>query len=314
MNLSKKLMLFEEFSEVNTKVEVKQEVSTTDRRANVDNDIRTEISHDVDSIISKLEDLARGIKQEETNESFILTEGAADKILGAELYMIPIIAAGLVGGATIGAGVLIKNAITKKKIKKAFLKNVHKPKIQAAKIEIAIDSLNESILETESTNQQKPKRAQSEVQKASRRSKYAQKGADAADAKKKKAKAQVDKFKKQMEELRKGANEFSAALSQKFKKYSDFISVLNAETNMEISNFMLNKGNLSDSEIKKYKEQYSNAKSTLDKAIAESDAKKKKAEEAAKNLSDAQQKEMEAKRKKAQEEVDSTEDKGADKK
>jgi len=306
MKLSKKLMLFEEFGEVNTKVDVKQEVSTTDRRSNVDNNIRTEISHDVDSIISKLEDLARGIKQEETNESFILTEGAADKILGAELYMIPIIAAGLVGGATVGAGVLIKNAITKKKIKKSFLKNVHKPKIKAAKIEIAIDSLNESILETESTNQQKPKGAQSEVQKASRRSKYAQKGADAADAKKKKAKAQVDKFKKQIEELRKGANEFSTALSQKFKKYSDFISVLNAETNMEISKFMLDKGNLSDSKIKKYKKQYSNAKSSLDKAIAESDAKKKKAEEAAKNLSDAQQKEMEAKRKEAQEEVDSS--------
>jgi len=306
MKLSKKLMLFEEFTQTGTEVATEVAIDTTTQVSQPTDSVRTDIVSDVDSIISKLEDLARGIGQEETNESFILTEGAADKILGAELYMIPIIATGLVGGAAVGAGVLIKKAITKKKIKKSFLKNVHKPKMQAAKIEIAIDSLNESILETESTNQQKPKGAQSEVQKASRRSKYAQKGADAADAKKKKAKAQVDKFKKQIEELRKGANEFSTALSQKFKKYSDFISVLNAETNMEISKFMLDKGNLSDSEIKKYKKQYSNAKSSLDKAIAESDAKKKKAEEAAKNLSDAQQKEMEAKRKEAQEEVDSS--------
>jgi uncharacterized protein YneF (UPF0154 family) len=274
MKLSKKLMLFEEFSEVNTKVEVKQEVSTTDRRANVDNDIRTEISHDVDSIISKLEDLARGIKQEETNESSnLITESAAEKMLSSELYMIPLIAVGIVAGAGVGVGVLLKRALTKKKIKSQFKKNVHVPKLQAAKMEVAIDSLKEAIQEETATK----------------------------DPKQAKITKKVDAYKKKIEDLKKSAEEFSKALGQKYSKYSDFIAVLNSEANMEIAKMMLSSKGLSDSEKEKYQQMYKNAEESDKKAAEKAEAELKAAEEKAKNASEEQKKKLEEERKKQEE-------------
>lgn len=133
MKLSKKLMLFEEFTEVKTDVDVKVDT-------NVDLGTKGEIIQDVDSIISKLEDLASNLGADKigtTNESEeMVNEGAADQLMSAELYMLPLVAAGLVGGAAIGIGVLIKKAMKRKKIKKLFSKEIEKPRLEAMKLKI----------------------------------------------------------------------------------------------------------------------------------------------------------------------------------
>ena len=133
MKLSKKLMLFEEFTEVKTDVDVKVDT-------NVDLGAKGEIIQDVDSIISKLEDLANNLGADKvgtTNESEeMVNEGAADQLMSAELYMIPLVAAGLVGGAAVGIGVLVKKAMKRKKIKKLFSKEIEKPRLEAMKLKI----------------------------------------------------------------------------------------------------------------------------------------------------------------------------------
>lgn len=270
MKLSKKIMLFEEFTQTQTEVKTDVKVNSTsqattqDSRAN--DSIRTDIVSDVDSIITKLEDLARGIGQEETNESEIINEGFVDTILSAELYMIPIIAAGAVGtaglAAGVGATVLIKNIIMKKKIRSKYKKTVLKNKMDAAKMELYVKELRD----------------------------YKKQDFD------EKSKKKIEEFKKKIEALKTSADEMNDALKQKYEKYSDFISNLNSETRMQIAEMMLASKALTDSEKEKYKQAYDNSVRALNNRMKKAEEEKKKAEEAAKNATEEQKKEMEAKR------------------
>ena len=133
MKLSKKIMLFEEFTEV--KAETRTDV---DIKGAQDASIRTEIASDVDTIINKLEDLANNLGKEEVAHEGMTNESLVQNLLSAELYMIPVIAAGVAGTAALGAGVgatiLIKNIINKKKIRSKYNKTVKKNRMTAAKM------------------------------------------------------------------------------------------------------------------------------------------------------------------------------------
>lgn len=270
MKLSKKLMLFEEFTQTGTEVGTEVAVDTTTQTSLPTDSVRTDIVSDVDSIISKLEDLARGIGQEdETNESALITEaeGAVGAMMSAELYMIPLIAAGVVGGAAVGITVLINKAIRRAKIRKNFSKNVTKPKLKAAKMEIAMDNLTE---------------AEAAVTKPAPVKKN--KPATAANKKKAARKSKVDQYKQKIENLKKSAEDYATALSSKYPKDKDIIAALNAEANMQVAKLLLDSGTLTPSEQKRYEQQYQNAVD-LDAKYAE-DAEKemeegKKAKEGA---------------------------------
>lgn len=252
MKLSKKIMLFEEFNEISTKVDVETEVASTTRRVEVDRTIRTEIAQDVDTIISKLEDLARGIsKQEQTNESNSVNEGTVETIMSAELYMIPVIAAGLIGGGAVAVGVLIKRAITKSKIRSQHKKSVKDNKIQATKMELYVKELRDY------------------------------KKQDFDD----RAKQKVEEFKKKIEELKQAAEEMNSALIEKYPNYTDFIGTLNSEVRMETAQMMLDSKALTDSEKERYQKTYRNAVSALDRRLKKAEEEKKAAEEKVKNAS-----------------------------
>jgi len=294
MKLSKKLMLFEEFTQTGTEVATEVAVDTTTQVSQPTDSVRTDIVSDVDSIISKLEDLARGIGQEEeANESALITEadGAVSSMLSAELYMIPLIAAGVVGGAAVGIGVLIKKAIRRAKIRKNFEKNVRKPKLQAAKIEIAMNNLSEADAAVASPKATPKKAPATKPDKTK------------AIAQKKEAarKSKVEQYKQKIEKLKKAAEDYSTALSSKYPKDKDIIAALNAESNMQIAKLMLdNEKALTTSEKKRYEQMYNNAVKQDAKYAEEAENAKKEAEEKAKNITPQQQKEVD----KNQEELD----------
>ena len=251
MKLSKKLMLFEEFTQTGTEVATEVAVDTTTQVSQPTDSVRTDIVSDVDSIISKLEDLARGIGQEEeANESALITEaeGAVSAMMGAELYMIPLIAAGVVGGAVVGVTALIKKAIRRAKIRKNFEKNVRKPKLQAAKMEIAMDNLTEAEVAAPKATPKKAPSVKPDKTKA-----IAQKKAAAR-------KSKVDQYKQKIEQLKKSAEDYATALSSKYPKDKDIIAALNAESNMQIAKLMLdNEKGLTPSEKERYEQMYNNA-------------------------------------------------------
>lgn len=138
MKLSKKIMLFEEFSDI------KGEVEATTAEAP---SIRTEIANDCDAILKDLEALASNLGPDGlvANESEVLNEGdLVGSLMSAELYMIPVILAGgaAATGAAAGLGIfaLIKNLKNKKKIRKEYAA-VHDTKMNAAEIEVGLTKL-----------------------------------------------------------------------------------------------------------------------------------------------------------------------------
>jgi hypothetical protein len=241
MKLSKKLMLFEEFTEVKT--EVGSTVDTT-----VDYGMKGEIIQDVDTIISKLEDLANNLGSdrvgttETANESNeILVEGAADQLMSAELYMLPLVAAGLVGGAAVGVGVLIKRAMKRKKIKKLFSKEIEKPRLEAMKLKI-------------------------------------QKAKLEGDAKKK----AEDKIK----DLESGASTMQSSLGEKYPDSKDLLAALNADLNFKITSTLIKSGALSPSELEKAKQTNANAQETIETATTNATEQKEKGKDLAANATD----------------------------
>ena len=289
MKLSKKIMLFEEFTQTETEVAI----DTTTQVSQPTNSVRTDIVSDVDSIISKLEDLAKGIGQEEeANESALITEaeGAVGAMMSAELYMIPLIAAGVVGGAAVGITVLIKKAIRRAKIRKNFEKNVRKPKLQAAKMEIAMNNLSEADAAVASPKAT-PKKAP--ATKPDKTKAIAQKKATAR-------KSKVDQYKQKIEKLKKAAEDYTTALSSKYPKDKDMIAALNAESNMELAKLMIDSKGLTPSQQKRYEQMYNNAVKQDAKYAEEAENAKKQAEEEAENITPQQQEEVD----KNQEELD----------
>ena len=235
MKLSKKLMMFEEFSEVS--VDSGNSVSNTaQQEAQPRNSIRTEVSKDVDSILTNLEDLVSNLEKDKvTNESYELNENLAGSILSAELYMIPIILAGgaltAAGAVGFGAYKLIDNAVKKKKIKKAY-KKVHQTKLEAAKIEVALTKL----------------------------------GNDVTDAQKKKAASLKEKAKM----MRENAEALDNKVSERFPGFEKFFAVLRSQSNLEVAEIML-KGDLNPTEQKRFETQLNNATESLNLKL---DAKK----------------------------------------
>jgi len=227
MKLSKKLMMFEEFSEVS--VDSDNSVSNTaQQEAQPRNSIRTEVSKDVDSILTNLEDLVNNLEKDKvTNESYELNENIAGNILSAELYMIPIILAGgaltAAGAVGFGAYKLIDNAVKKKKIKKAY-KKVHQTKLEAAKIEVALTKL----------------------------------GNDVTDAQKKKAASLKEKAKL----MRENAEALDNKVSERFPGFEKFFAVLRSQSNLEVAEIML-KGDLNPTEQKRFETQLNNATESL---------------------------------------------------
>ncbi len=227
MKLSKKLMMFEEFSEVS--VDSGDSVSNTaQQEAQPRNSIRTEVSKDVDSILTNLEDLVNNLEKDKvTNESYELNENIAGNILSAELYMIPIILAGgaltAAGAVGFGAYKLIDNAVKKKKIKKAY-KKVHQTKLEAAKIEVALTKL----------------------------------GNDVTDAQKKKAASLKEKAKL----MRENAEALDNKVSERFPGFEKFFAVLRSQSNLEVAEIML-KGDLNPTEQKRFETQLNNATESL---------------------------------------------------
>jgi hypothetical protein len=273
MKLSKKLMLFEEFTQSAQEVRTEVAVDTTTQVSQPTDSVRTDIVSDVDSIINKLEDLAKGIGQEEkANESVLITEadGAVASMMSAELYMIPLIAAGVVGGAAVGITVLIKKAIRRAKIRKNFEKNVRKPKLEAAKMEIAMNNLSES--DAVAT---KPKAA---PKKAAPKKAAPVNPQDKQAAAKKKA---IDQYKQKIEKLKKAAEDYTTALSSKYPKDKDMIAALNADSNMQVAKLMLdNEKALTPSEKKRYEQMYNNAVKKVTKIKDESEATKESGKKA----------------------------------
>jgi len=273
MKLKNKLMLFEEFAETRTAVDTK--VSNVDVKQNVDVNvdvkpgIRTDIVKDVDTIINKLEYLANNMEdvEEFANESQ-LNEGTVDQIVSAELYMIPVIAAGVVGAAGVGVGILIKRAVTKAKIRAKHKKVVRANKIKAAKMEIYVKELRD----------------------------YKKQDFDDRSRQK------VQEFNKKIEELRQAAEDMNGALIEKYPKYKDFIGTLNSEVRMEIAQFMLDSKLLTDTEKERYQKTYRNAVRSLDRRLKKAEEEKKAAEEKVKNASKEDLARIEAEKEKLQQE------------
>lgn len=243
MRLSKKLMLLEEFTEVKTAVDTEVRV---DQKP--DSSIRTEIVSDVDSIITKLEDLANNLGSdrvgttETANESNeILVEGAADQLMSTELYMLPLVAAGLVGGAAVGVGVLITKAIKRKKIKKLFSKEIEKPRLEAMKLKI-------------------------------------QKAKLEGDAKKK----AEDKIK----DLETGASTMQSSLGEKYPNSKDLLAALNADLNFKITSTLIKSGALSPSELEKAKQTNASAQKTIETTNGNAAEQKEKGKDLAANATD----------------------------
>jgi len=284
MKLSKKLMLFEEFTQTGTEVATEVAIDTTTQVSQPTDSVRTDIVSDVDSIISKLEDLARGIGQEEeANESALITEadGAVSSMMSAELYMIPLIAAGVVGGSAVGIGVLIKKAIRRAKIRKNFEKNVRKPKLQAAKMEIAMDNLTEAEVAAPKATPKKAPSVKQDKTKAIAQKKAASR------------KSKVDQYKQKIEKLKKSAEDYATALSSKYPKDKDIIAALNAESNMQIAKLMLdNEKGLTPSEKERYEQMYNNAVEADAKYAEEVEKAKKEAEAAKKGSPEKTQQEI----------------------
>ena len=273
MKFKNKIMLFEEFAEtrpaVDTKVSNIDVKQTTDINVDVKPGVRTDIVKDVDTIINKLEYLANNMEgsEEFANESK-LNEGTVDQIVSAELYMIPVIAAGVVGAAGIGVGVLIKRAVTKSKIRAKHKKVVRANRIKAAKMEIYVKELRD----------------------------YKKQDVD------EKSKKKIEEFNKKVKELRQSAEDMSAALIEKYPNYKDFVGTLNAEVRMEIAEFMLDSKVLSDSEKERYQQTYRNAVRSLDRRLKKAEDEKKAAEEKVKNASKEDLAKIEAEKEKLQQE------------
>ena len=273
MKLKNKLMLFEEFAETRTTVDTK--VSNVDVKQGVDINvdakpgIRTDIVKDVDTIINKLEYLANNMEdvEEFANESQ-LNEGTVDQIVSAELYMIPVIAAGVVAAAGVGVGILIKRAVTKAKIRAKHKKVVRANKIKAAKMEIYVKELRD----------------------------YKKQDFDDRSRQK------VKEFNKKIEELRQAAEDMNGALIEKYPKYKDFIGTLNSEVRMEIAQFMLDSKLLTDTEKERYQKTYRNAVRSLDRRLKKAEEEKKAAEEKVKNASKEDLARIEAEKEKLQQE------------
>lgn len=273
MKFKNKLMLFEEFTDTRTTVDTK--VSNVDVKPSVAVDvdvkpgIRTDIVKDVDTIINKLEYLANNMEdvEEVANESQ-LNEGTVDQIVSAELYMIPVIAAGVVGAAGVGVGILIKRAVTKSKIRAKHKKVVRVNKIKAAKMEIYVKELRD----------------------------YKKQDFDDRSRQK------VKEFNKKIEELRQAAEDMNSALIEKYPKYKDFIGTLNSEVRMEIAQMMLDSKALSDSEKERYQKTYRNAVRSLDRRLKKAEDEKKAAEEKVKNASKEDLARIEAEKEKLQQE------------
>lgn len=273
MKLKNKLMLFEEFAETRTAVDTK--VSNVDVKQGVDINvdakpgIRTDIVKDVDTIINKLEYLANNMEdvEEFANESQ-LNEGTVDQIVSAELYMIPVIAAGVVAAAGVGVGILIKRAVTKAKIRAKHKKVVRTNKIKAAKMEIYVKELRD----------------------------YKKQDFDDRSRQK------VQEFNKKIEELRQAAEDMNGALIEKYPKYTDFIGTLNSEVRMDIAQFMLDSKLLTDTEKERYQKTYRNAVRSLDRRLKKAEEEKKAAEEKVKNASKEDLARIEAEKEKLQQE------------
>jgi hypothetical protein len=264
MKFKRKIMLFEEFEASHTtaaansfsKIGAKSNTTVDVDRLKQSSTVKTEIVKDVDSIINKLEYLASNIDSgvESTNESQLnegASAGAVDQIVSAELYMIPIIAAGIVGTATVGTGILIKRALTKKKIRSKYKKSVKSNKIKAAKMEIYLKKLRD----------------------------YKNQDFD------EKSKQKIEEFNKKIKELKDSAEDVNSALLDKYSNYTSFIGTLNSETRMEIAELMLDSKALSDSEKERYEKTYKNAVRSLDRRLKKAEEEKKAAEEAVKNAS-----------------------------
>jgi hypothetical protein len=243
MKLSKKIMLFEEFAEVKTDVKID------------DTSIRTEIASDVDSIINKLEDLAKNLETETTptNESNQLNEGSG-AILGADLYMIPIVAGGAaVAGVAYGGKKLfdfIKKTGAKKKAKKDYAK-VDSIKTKAAQLEAGVAN-----------------------------AKF--KGVEG------KAKDKIDKLSEKIENQNQKANDLDSTITDKYKKYGidDFLAVLRAETRKNVAEIML-AAKLSDSAKERFEQELENANQSISNAEAEANAAQEAAKEADQNTPNA---------------------------
>ena len=248
MKLSKKLMMFEEFSEVSIDSNSGDNVAdiTTTQTQNRSS-IRTEVSKDVDQILTNLEDLVSNLEKDKvTNESYLLNEeNLAGSLLSAELYMIPILLAGgaltSVGAVGFGAYKLIDNAVKKKKIKKAY-KKVHQTKLEAAKIEVALTKL----------------------------------GNEVSDAQKKKAAILKEKAKL----MRENAEALDNKVSERFPGFEKFFAVLRSQSNLEVAEIML-KGDLNPTEKKRFEQQLDNATESLNLKIKEKNEEVKQIEQKA---------------------------------
>lgn len=275
MKLSKKIMLFEEFAQVKSS-EVVAAVPTSLTVDVKQSTIRTEIVNDVDSIINRLEDLANNLNSDtevaETNENLVTEAASAvDQILSAELYMIPLVAAGIVAGSAAGTGILIKRAITKMKIKSKFKKTVLKNKLAAAKMELYLKDLRSKEVDD-------------------------------------KAKDKIESFKKKIDDLNSVADEVYDALSQKYDKYKDFLASLNSELKLQTAEMMLGSKSLTDAEKQKFKDQYDNAEKTLNKKVETIAQDQKELKNKVKNASPEEQNRFKQEQQKLKDKIKEEED------
>lgn len=265
MKLTKKLKLFEEFTQ--TKVDSTVNVNSTptsDYQVSTQTaPIKNEIVSDVDSIIAKLQSLADNIEKEKVSENFeIIEEGAADALFSAELYMIPIIAAGLVAGAGVTAVVLTKRAITKRKIKSKFNKGVAKLKIEATKLQFQLQK---------EEDQERRKKIKKEIEKL-------EESAEAMD------KALSEKY-----------DEGS---------YKEYITALRADLKIKIAEVLLKSNVLSDSARKKVESSLKSSKETQEKLQTKAEEEKNKAEEIKNNASEEDLAKIEAEKKKIKDQIE----------
>jgi IS1 family transposase len=248
VKITKKIDLFETFQEKSKAPEVKVEVLQGS------SDPISSIKADVDNIISGLNDLVNGLGKESTNESEAINESSpVDQVLSSDISALPMLVA---GGALVGVVALVAyiKKIKKKKKIKGLYEPAHKSKIVAAQMDVKISQINLSSIEDPN--------------------------------KKEKVKQQIDLFKEKQQKLLDDAAEVEKTLEEAFPDNGELLSLLRAETRVEVAQIKLS-GNLSDAEKKKMESMLSNAKKSIDSQVKKAEEKLVSAEEKAKNTPDA---------------------------
>ena len=248
VKITKKIDLFETFQEKSKAPEVKVEVLQGS------SDPISSIKADVDNIISGLNDLVNGLGKESTNESEAINESSpVDQVLSSDISALPMLVAGGVLVGVVALVAYIKKIKKKKKIKGLY-EPAHKSKIVAAQMDVKISQINLSSIEDPN--------------------------------KKEKVKQQIDLFKEKQQKLLDDAAEVEKTLEEAFPDNGELLSLLRAETRVEVAQIKLS-GNLSDAEKKKMESMLSNAKKSIDSQVKKAEEKLVSAEEKAKNTPDA---------------------------